>query len=292
MKILISNLIKKYKFFEYLYVIYLSIFNSKKISYILNPTFKGWGMLTGNYLPWSKGFSDSGSNFQNIDKKLLDLVESKKFYLSQFSNMFPDKKISDFLHELKWRHYVIYTTVQISISNNNSKTINLTECGVCDGLTIFYAINACIDKSLKYNVNLFDAWEGMKGDKLSINEDKFIDEYSFLDVEQTKENLSLLNDGNINFNKGIIPEIFNNTLKNYEIDWLHIDLNSHQATLDSLNVLWPLLKKGGVILFDDYALIGYEDTKKSIDNWIKNKNLSFTQFPTGQAMIVKSFRDA
>ena len=74
-----------------------------------------------------------------------------------------------------------------SISNNNSKKINLTECGVCDGLTIFYAINACIDKSLKYNVNLFDAWEGMKQNKLSINENKFIDEYSFLDVEQTKK---------------------------------------------------------------------------------------------------------
>ena len=292
MKIFISNLVNKHKFFEYLYVIYLSIFKPKKISYMFKPTFKGWGMITSNYLPWTEGFSETVSNFKIIDNKLLNLVESKKFHLSQFINMYPDKKVSDLLYELKWRHYIVYSTVQISISNNNSKKINLTECGVCDGLTIFYAINACIDKSLKYNVNLFDAWEGMKQNKLSINENKFIDEYSFLDVQQTKKNLSLLNDGNINFNKGFIPEVFKNTLNYDEIDWLHIDLNSYQATLDSLNQFWPLLKKGGIILFDDYALIGYEDTKKSIDNWIKDKNLSFTQFPTGQAMIVKSFRDA
>ena len=49
-----------------------------------------------------------------------------------------------------------------------------------------------------------------------------------------QKNLSLLNDGNINFNKGFIPEVFK-TLNYDEIDWLHIDLNSYQATLDSLN---------------------------------------------------------
>ena len=95
MKIFISNLINKYKFFEYLYVIYLSIFNSKKISYMLKPTFKGWGMITSNYLPWTEDYSDAESNFEIIDKKLLKLVESKKFHLSQFINMYPDKKASD-----------------------------------------------------------------------------------------------------------------------------------------------------------------------------------------------------
>jgi len=39
-----------------------------------------------------------------------------------------------------------------------------------------------------------------------------------------------------------------------------------------------LLKKGGIILFDDYALIGYEDTKKSIDNWVKD-NFKFYPIP-------------
>jgi hypothetical protein len=292
MKIFIRNLINKFKFFEFFYVIYLFLFNSKKISYIFRPTFNGWGMVTSNHSPFDEDFNDFNANFRNVHKKLLNLVNQKKFHLSQFLNMFPDKKISDFLNELMWRHYIVYSTVQISINNNDTKKTKLVECGVCDGLTIFYAINAVIDKSLEYSVDLFDAWEGMKENKLSNSENKYINQYSFLDIEKTKKNLQLLNNGNLNFHKGIIPECFNNTLINEEIDWLHIDLNSHQATLDSLNQFWQLLKKGGIILFDDYALISYEDTKKSIDNFIKNKNLSFIQFPTGQAMIIKSNRDA
>lgn len=49
------------------------------------------------------------------------------------------------------------------------------------------------------------------------------------------ENSNNSNLNNINFNKGIIPEVFNNLIKNDIIDWLHIDLNPYQATLDSLN---------------------------------------------------------
>ena len=48
------------------------------------------------------------------------------------------------------------------------------------------------------------------------------------------------------------------------------------------------LENNGVILFDDYAHINYEDTRKVIDNFLYNKEGNFLHFPTGQAFFIKT----
>ncbi len=110
--------------------------------------------------------------------------------------------------------------------------------------------------------------------------------WSHLDIEITKLNLQSLGK-NIFFNKGYIPEVFNIGSNPDEVSWLHIDLNSSKPTLESLNYFFDKIQNGGVILFDDYAWPGYEDTRKVIDDFLYEKHGQFFHFPTGQAFFIK-----
>ena len=203
--------------------------------------------------------------------------------------MFPNKDTFKFWSDLQWRHYIVYSSVSIAIKKTIPEKVNLIECGVCDGLTIYFALQNTIFQKKEYNLYLYDAWAGMDNSILSESEKRFEDEYNFLELEQTKKNLSIFSRNSIHYNKGFIPQSFSQYEKPKKINWLHIDLNSFKATISTLDYFWPEIEDGGVILFDDYALIGYEDTKKAIDDWINERmeQLMFFQYPTGQAIIIK-----
>ena len=55
---------------------------------------------------------------------------------------------------------------------------------------------------------------------------------------------------------------------------LHIDLNSKEATLSSLDFFYEKVLTGGVIIFDDYGRIEYE--KEVIDKFFINKKDKLT----------------
>ena len=40
--------------------------------------------------------------------------------------------------------------------------MNIVECGVCDGLAIYYAINAYAKKNYDFKVYLYDSWQKME----------------------------------------------------------------------------------------------------------------------------------
>ena len=46
--------------------------------------------------------------------------------------------------------------------------MNLAECGVCDGLTIYFAIKACEMSNIAKKAFLYDSWETLADDKYSI----------------------------------------------------------------------------------------------------------------------------
>ncbi len=288
-KLFIIESIHKYVFLEFIYRLYLQIFFPKKISHVFKPRFSGWGMATSNYVPWDINKNIFFKEFIRVDEELSSLVKTNNFALSQFQYMFPNKNTFTFLNDLRWRHYIVYTSVSLAIKKTINENVNLVECGVCDGLTIYYALKSIIFQKRKYNAYLYDAWTGMDNSILSDSEKRFEDEYNFLELKKTKENLSIFTGDSIYFNKGFIPESFAKYKKPEKINWLHIDLNSFKATINTLDHFWPEIEDGGVVLFDDYALIGYEDTKKAIDEWINEKvgELTFFQYPTGQAIIIK-----
>ena len=282
---LIILLLDKYIFFNFIKTCYLylkSFFISSDI------TFNGWGMTTSTHLPWQETQNKESIDFEKINKNLIELIKKKKFIASQFSREEnkPEKKIKhvlETLHELKWRHYIVYLSALMAKKVTKGK-INFVECGVCDGLTIYYALNVLNNN--KKSVFLYDSWNKIKKNFLTKNEFHHLGDYDYLDVENTKKNLKKF-DKNLIFNIGYIPDVFK--FHNYpkQLSWLHIDLNASKPTVGVLNFFYKKIISKGVILFDDYNHISYEKTKIAVDKFFKNKKGQFICFPTGQAIFIK-----
>ena len=174
---------------------------------------------------------------------------------------------------------MIYNSIIQVVTFSNNKKINVVECGVCDGLTAFYAMNALKFKNKDFKFFLYDSWSQFK-----LQKDKDIFDYSYLDVEVTKKNLAEYSEYTI-FNEGNIPEIFDKVINPENINWLHIDLNSEEATRHSLNFFYEKLNSHGIIIFDDYG--GLDETKKTVDIFLKDKSGHFLSLPTGQGVFIK-----
>jgi len=249
--------------------------------------FNGWGLISQRNMPWdSKYENEYLKNFNKIEKKFLKKIKDQTFYLSQF-NSFENSYKKNFyiLLGLKYRHYYVY--VSTLIANRNTKSNNYVECGVCDGLTIFF--NSQLHNfNNKLKVYLYDSWSKVRNkDYINIKEKNKTDTYSYLDINQTKKNLIEFKKYLI-FNKGYIPEIFKISKNPKKICWLHIDLNASKPTLSTLNFFYKRLEKNGIILIDDYADSNYAETRLVIDNFFLKKNDILIQLPTGQAIILKN----
>ena len=268
-----------------IYHLYLSLRGKGHFVFVTQEYFTGWGMTTGTRTPWANGGGHKiTQNFCRADLKLKRLVEDKNFNLSQFSKEDPLKV----LNSLMWRHYIVYWSSIYALNKTKSIENNFVECGVCDGLTAFYALSAAKDLNKTFKAYLYDAWDVMEEDRLLSSEKKTSGDYSYLDVESTIKNLHTFNLDDIKFNKGYIPEVFQSADNPNNLIWLHIDLNSSLPTIDALNLFWDRLEVGGVVLFDDYAWPGHQDTQRSVEKFSANKSSTLLHLPTGQALLIKN----
>ena len=223
--------------------------------------------------------------YKNAESKILDRLKKKKFYLSQFSYKIKNFQDNlDIIKDLRYRHYYVYYSSLLAFNNTSSK--NIVECGVCDGLTVFFCMSL-YSKNKNSKFYLYDSWSAMRAKELIKKDEKInIGRYDNLDIENTKRNLTEFKD-KIVYNKGFIPDIFHKANNPKNISWLHIDLNSSMPTLESLNFFYPKLEKNGVILFDDYGGVGYEKTRSIIEDFFMSKKIDFLHLPTGQAIVIK-----
>ena len=243
------------------------------------------GLTSTRSPPWI-GISKNKTylGFKIIKDELLIKIESDKFYLSQFYNSPEAKDPMKYLNEMDYRHYVVYYSSLLAFENTQSR--NIVECGVCDGLAVFFAMNK-YKEDIKFKAYLYDSWEEMLEKDLTIKENnKTGGDYNYLNIDTTKKNLVDFENYTI-FNKGYIPKIFHSAKNPENVSWLHIDLNSSMPTKESLEFFYPKIEKNGIILFDDYAQDGYEETREVVENFFVNKNIIFLHLMTGQAMVIK-----
>ena len=184
-----------------------------------------------------------------------------------------------------WRHYIVFWSARYAAKATNCSVKNLVECGVCDGLTVYFAMNA-LKGMYEFKSFLYDTWKGMKSEYLLESEKWHVGSYSYLTIENTRSNLAAFK-GETVFIKGYIPESFEASDNPTEIAWLHIDLNSSLPTTDALQFFFEKMPPGGVILFDDYAWDGYYDTKLAVDEFFSGKPGALLPLPTGQAIYFK-----
>jgi hypothetical protein len=247
--------------------------------------FIGWRMATGTKTPWTNnGTNIIARAFAKCDTEMADLISSRNVILTQFRDEYVDEEVA----QLKWRHYLVYWSAVVATKIHGGNHKNFVEMGVCDGLTAWYASKARQNFQCGGEFFLYDAWEGMRSDLLTLKEQKSTGSYSYLNIENTKKNLSYCGDDKFIFNKGYIPESFSQCRNPEKLAWMHIDLNSSIPTIAALDFFWNRLLPGGLVLFDDFAWPGYEDTRIEVEKWCDHRSIEILQFPTGQALIAKS----
>ena len=193
----------------------------------------------------------------------------------------------DILDQLTWRHYIVYWSSVYAIHNTKSAEKIFVECGVCDGLSTYYALTAAVNNNKYYRAYLYDSWGAMRGADLLESEKKSAGSYAYLSMDNTKNNLKIFENDAIVFNRGYIPEVFQVAQNPDSLVWLHIDLNSATPTAHALAYFWDKLESGGLILFDDYAHPGYQDTQEVVEKWSADRNGMLFHLPTGQALFIK-----
>ena len=246
----------------------------KKIFF--KPRFSGWGMTTEHELPWINEYDEEIFRKASQDIK-------KQFQFNKRIVGIDSRNVDALL----WRHWNVSYAIRYAIRFSDTNEHNFVECGVGEGFSAFFALREIRGQQKivkKFSMHLYDSWNAMKKEQLLKSELLNVNKYSELEVNITKKNLSEFNDYII-YHQGYIPESFNVPPEApNSIVYLHIDLNSSQPTLSTLEFFYPRLVKGGVILFDDYGWLEYGDTKKKVDAFFYGKPGIIMKLPTGQAI--------
>ena len=104
-------------------------------------------------------------------------------------------------------------------------------------------------------------WEAESGDGLSIQEVNKLIEFKGI--------------SNIELVQGDIRETINVYLEKFpwtKIALLHLDLDVFEPTKYALEVLFPYISSGGIVMLDDYSTV--EGANKAVDDFVLGKNLS------------------
>jgi hypothetical protein len=251
------------------------------------PEFKGWGMISSAVPPWWNGGGDVlATEFVATASDVGQRVADGLFELSMFDGLQnPERQLPKQLGELMWRHYFVYWSVRYAINATKANPIHLVECGVCDGLTAYFALSAATAIG-RCKAFLYDAWEAIRADALTESDKGLAGQYSYLSIENTRRNLAPFADQSVLI-KGFIPDSFNGGHDPSSVTWLHVDLNSSAATIAVLGRFFDLVVPGGVILFDDYGWRRYYATKVAVDEFLATKQGTLLPLPTGQAIFFK-----
>jgi O-methyltransferase len=168
------------------------------------------------------------------------------------------------VRELRWRHFLVFWSARLAL-RAPVKTHPLVECGVCDGLTIHFALRA----SPESDAFLYDSWGSA-------------DKYDYLSLEQTQRHLAAFA-GRTRFIQGLIPDSLRLGMPD-SCAWFRIDLNAAEPTRAALEAFYDRMPPRGVVLFDDYGWPDRRETKRAVDQFFAGKRGQLLQFPTGQAL--------
>ena len=232
--------------------------------------FYGWGMASLHNPP-TLFDDDEGKEWQEDNNELINLIKKGLFNKPEASK----EAVLRYLPELQWRHYIVQTSVARAYyaAKNHNQKLNLSEFGVADGLSAWFASNKLYRLCNDFQIDLYDSWSEMK-QELLVPGEKLNKSYSLLELENTKRNLIKFK-SNLNFIKGYIPDSLPKEVKKNLSTWIHIDINAAKGTIDVLDKFFLHSHKGSIALLDDYGHLDFFPTREYVDKWLSKNKKTF-----------------
>lgn len=161
------------------------------------------------------------------------------------------------------------------------------ECGVFSG-----ASSHIICQANKYATcqgkrhHMFDSFEGLSKPE-GVDGVHWTTGDLACGVEQVKENLHGFH--LTEYYPGWIPDRFSD-VEELQFSFVHIDVDLHQPTGDSIAFFYPRMTAGGVILVDDYGFTSCPGATKAVDEFLADKPEMMMRLSGGGGFIVKGIR--
>jgi hypothetical protein len=105
--------------------------------------------------------------------------------------------------------------------------------------------------------------------------------------ETVESNLAEFDD--VVFHAGWIPERFGEVADS-RFAFVHVDVDLHQPTSDSLRFFYPRLEQGAVLLCDDYGFENCPGATRAVDEFLEDKPEKMISLPRGGGFLIRGTR--
>ena len=166
---------------------------------------------------------------------------------------------------------------------------DIVECGVFKGVGLMYWLKLLriFAHGSQKKVIGFDTFSSFSKDLLPYEKhsaELYMKDSSFKGIDP-KEILSLAETADfgdlVELIAGEIQEKCKEYVANnpgFRISLLHCDLDTYKGTKAALENFYPVVSRGGVIIFDDYAFRGWGESD-AVDEYFKNKEVKILSLP-------------
>lgn len=179
----------------------------------------------------------------------------------------------------------------------------IVECGVWRGGNVLLSKRLCRQAGVTRDYYLFDTFSGMseptEADNTAFSAEQTRERYessqagdhnkwcyaSLEDVRESFARFSLLDD-DVKFVEGKVEETLSlpENLPE-EIALLRLDTDWYESTKVELEVLYPRLKTGGVLIIDDYGY--WEGARKAVDEYFASSPVLLSRIDATGRLLVK-----
>jgi len=190
---------------------------------------------------------------------------------------------------ISWRLHTLVWAAKCALTVEG----DFVECGVFKG-DMSWVISQTVDFAAKgKKFYLYDTFEGFS-DKYSTKDD-FPDNPNFFDfVQKVYQDPSIYphvcarfqHRPDIKVIKGIVPDVLLKEVPE-KIAFMHLDLNSAPAEIGALELLFPHMSPGAILVFDDYGWKQFYKQKEAEDEFMRKLGYHILELPTGQGLVIK-----
>lgn len=190
---------------------------------------------------------------------------------------------------IKDRKFVLWSMAR-SVAHMGGRT---AECGVYNGGSSWLICTAFAEAATDgWRHHMFDSFEGLSEPE-EIDRPTEVHTYRWakhdlsVGLDRVRRNMRRFED-RVELHPGWIPDAFPDLPGDERFAFVHIDVDLHQPTLDSLRYFYDRMLPHGVILCDDYGFTSCPGARQAFDEFVAERpERTVVHLTTGQGYIVK-----